>query len=394
MSRTRIVKGNITKIIGGNYKRYSKDDIVNIGSKVIQVGKEGGVTYGEPEEVPKLDVSYIDNSFIPIVIVDSTENSDYIVHTDENLIWNLSYHIESSLRNPKVKSIEFLNENKIVNVKFKILKGNKKANDKDGGNITAKFFDSDKKLIKKERYEDLAYKKTLKLDWDKSLNIEQVEFYADDNDWFFDGGISNIFCGAIKIYKKKCIYCDNWENVPRIMPKASFVGWGYNGVRKNCFDYAWKQIKDAGYDLKSTSWGNSKKMNDNIYQIYLSEDVADMKKGVQKDQFKKGIEYLKESIKKRIPVMVGVDDAPGSPNTDKVTDHFVVIVGMGSDDNGNYFLFDDNATSSIDVGTSDLNKIYCICDEYKLEGKADPKNAYFTNSDYKKYIITQIRETK
>lgn len=43
MSRTRIVKGNITKIIGGNYKRYSKDDIVNIGSKVIQVGKEGGV---------------------------------------------------------------------------------------------------------------------------------------------------------------------------------------------------------------------------------------------------------------------------------------------------------------------------------------------------------------
>lgn len=52
MSRTRIVKGNITKIIGGNYKRYSKEDIVNIGSKVIQVGKEGGVTYGEPEEVP------------------------------------------------------------------------------------------------------------------------------------------------------------------------------------------------------------------------------------------------------------------------------------------------------------------------------------------------------
>ncbi|MDY3548861.1 hypothetical protein PG291_09635 [Riemerella anatipestifer] len=53
MSRTRIVKGNITKIIGGNYKRYSKDDIVNIGSKVIQIGKEGGVTYGEPEAPSK-----------------------------------------------------------------------------------------------------------------------------------------------------------------------------------------------------------------------------------------------------------------------------------------------------------------------------------------------------
>lgn len=68
MSRTRIVKGNITKVIGGNYKRYSNDEIENIGSKVIQVGKEGGVIYGSPEKftpaVPdegkyKLESSYI-----------------------------------------------------------------------------------------------------------------------------------------------------------------------------------------------------------------------------------------------------------------------------------------------------------------------------------------------
>lgn len=50
MSRTRIVKGNITEITGGNYKVYSKEDIENIGSKVIQVGKEDGVSYGEPEK--------------------------------------------------------------------------------------------------------------------------------------------------------------------------------------------------------------------------------------------------------------------------------------------------------------------------------------------------------
>ncbi|WP_261512542.1 Het-C domain-containing protein [Chryseobacterium paludis] len=58
MSRTRIVKGNITKVIGGDYKRYSKDDIENIGSKVIQIGKENGVVYGEPEKFvpPPIDV--------------------------------------------------------------------------------------------------------------------------------------------------------------------------------------------------------------------------------------------------------------------------------------------------------------------------------------------------
>lgn len=53
MSRTRIVKGNVTKIIGGDYKRYSKEGIENIGSNVIQIGKEGGVSYGEPNEPPK-----------------------------------------------------------------------------------------------------------------------------------------------------------------------------------------------------------------------------------------------------------------------------------------------------------------------------------------------------
>ena len=68
MSRTRIVKGNITKIIGGNYKRYSNDEIENIGSKVIQIGKEDGVIYGNPEKYTpaapeeseyKLESSYI-----------------------------------------------------------------------------------------------------------------------------------------------------------------------------------------------------------------------------------------------------------------------------------------------------------------------------------------------
>ncbi|WP_370900688.1 hypothetical protein [Chryseobacterium gossypii] len=53
MSRTRIVKGNITKIVGKDYRRYSRDNIENIGSKVIQIGKEEGVIYGMAEEPPK-----------------------------------------------------------------------------------------------------------------------------------------------------------------------------------------------------------------------------------------------------------------------------------------------------------------------------------------------------
>ncbi|MDR2235542.1 MAG: hypothetical protein LBE92_05425 [Chryseobacterium sp.] len=52
MSRTRIVKGNITKIVGGDYKRYSSSEIENIGSKIIQNGKDG-VIYGMNEEPPE-----------------------------------------------------------------------------------------------------------------------------------------------------------------------------------------------------------------------------------------------------------------------------------------------------------------------------------------------------
>lgn len=69
MSRTRIVKGNITKIIGGDYKRYSKDDIENSGSKIIQVGKEGGVSYGEPKKPP-----IIGKKIISVEWLDADEN--------------------------------------------------------------------------------------------------------------------------------------------------------------------------------------------------------------------------------------------------------------------------------------------------------------------------------
>ncbi|KQT15030.1 hypothetical protein ASG31_15620 [Chryseobacterium sp. Leaf404] len=63
MSRTRIVKGNITKVIGGDYKRYSKDDIENIGSNVIQIGKEGGVSYGEPEKYVPPPLSIVESKY-------------------------------------------------------------------------------------------------------------------------------------------------------------------------------------------------------------------------------------------------------------------------------------------------------------------------------------------
>lgn len=50
MSKITIVEGDIIEIIGGNDLSFAKGEIINIGSKVIQVGKESGVMYGTPKK--------------------------------------------------------------------------------------------------------------------------------------------------------------------------------------------------------------------------------------------------------------------------------------------------------------------------------------------------------
>lgn len=127
------------------------------------------------------------------------------------------------------------------------------------------------------------------------------------------------------------------------------------------------------------------------YQI--SKAIRDKNKNFikleyNKEEFIKGGNYIKQALKQEIPVTVGIDNhqqiTPGNP--DLTTDHFVVIVGMGTDEKGNYFNFYDNADR--DVGTSSQNKLYCVCKENKLEGHADPESGYLKGSVY---TITSIR---
>lgn len=186
--------------------------------------------------------------------------------------------------------------------------------------------------------------------------------------------------------------CGDWSDVPAVIPKEQFVGWGTEGVTKNCFDYCKAQLDKVGRSMKSTWWGPATKMSDHIYQLYLVEDVAGMKKGTQPRQFVNGVEYLKQAIKAKTPVVAGVEDGPGSPNADKVTDHFVTVVGMGTDAKGKYFHFYDNATGDRDGGTSANNRLYPDCAAFRLEGTAD--NDYARSTAYKTYLVSQVRESK
>jgi hypothetical protein len=186
--------------------------------------------------------------------------------------------------------------------------------------------------------------------------------------------------------------CDSWTSISSIIPSGDFVGWGAAGVSENCYSYCVKQLDKAGYKLRSPGWTTSAIGAGLIYQTYVSKKVGKMTPGYQVTQFELGVEYAKRAITNNIPVMFGVDHSSGSPNADKVTDHFVTVVGMGTDAKGKYFLFYDNATGVVEVGTSDQNRIYCDCTNNSLIGDADTRNTYF-RSGYGKYTVTQIRES-
>jgi hypothetical protein len=167
-----------------------------------------------------------------------------------------------------------------------------------------------------------------------------------------------------------------WASIPSVIPKNKFVGWGYNGSN-NCFTLANFQLAVVGYSATSK-----------YYQAYTEQ------KGVNQEQTQKAIEYITKSLTDGKPVMVGVDNHDGNPgNSDKTTDHWIVIVGMDSDDKGNYFNFYDNATSIQADGTSAKNKLYYDAKDGKITGKAD--NGYFRGPTVQRdYTVTRVKETE
>ncbi|GEM_PF-722703 len=174
---------------------------------------------------------------------------------------------------------------------------------------------------------------------------------------------------------------DVWPNIPSVIPINEFVGWGAPNVNRNCMDYAKAQIAKKGYKIS------------NYYDLGQTFQIYTEQKGVNHEQLSKGLSYLKYALSKGIPVIVGIDNHEGSPgNPDQTTDHFIVIVGMGSDVKGKYLQFYDNASGDSSFGSSPLNLLYYNVLNGIISGSS--QTSYAQSSQLHEYIVTHIRKSK
>jgi hypothetical protein len=168
---------------------------------------------------------------------------------------------------------------------------------------------------------------------------------------------------------------DPWPTINNVLLPSQFVEYDH----RNCLTLAIDQISKAG--LRDLGYGSA-------FKVY------DANGGPYPSIAKSGINYIFTKLQAGKPVIVGVDNRPGTPsstNADGKTDHFVTIVGSGQNSQGKYLTFYDNATNLTSKGCSSNNKLYYdentgIISGYSAANGAPPI--------YHDYIVTQIRKNQ
>ena len=166
-------------------------------------------------------------------------------------------------------------------------------------------------------------------------------------------------------------YQNPWPTISNVISTSQFVGYD----NRNCLTLAKAQIAIAGVQDLGYAYA---------YKIF------DAQGGPYPNIAKSGVDYIITKLQLRIPVIIGVDNHPGTPsqlNADGITDHFVTIVGCGQDIRGKYFTFFDNATNNVFTGTSPSNKLYYHETTGIISGHSATTYAQSTT-----YIVTQIRK--
>lgn len=206
----------------------------------------------------------------------------------------------------------------------------------------------------------------------------------DNQDWSDPDNLF-LFDSDQTIYSQ---YQDNqsWPTISPVIPTSSFVKNRYvNGSTLNtvnCLVLSKEQLGEKGYTT-----GGYDETSPQIFQAYKTAT------GVDIQRTREGLSYIISALGKGIPVLVGVDVRAGAPtaNKDNSTDHFVVIVGSGTDAKGKFLRFYDSSTNWVTLGTSSDNKLYFDSITGKVSGKT--QSQYGSLKGHHDYILTHIRKS-
>lgn len=166
-----------------------------------------------------------------------------------------------------------------------------------------------------------------------------------------------------------------------------------------CADYSRLQVKQGGGDYTAVGAKNR-------VDMYLNSRTTDK----SRYDLQKGVDTIIENLKEGKAVMAGVMHSPNvttqeEDHANKSSNHYVTIVGMGTDDEGAYFSYYDNFTGGEgeEVGTDvELNKFRLNKSSdgtyYFSDGKDGniPYNGNnpATNGRPTRYVLTEIRDNE
>ena len=152
----------------------------------------------EQHEVIQIEASAnvnIDNAFVPIVTLKEQVSKGFEYRKSQETL-RLDHHIIVS--NPlNLEIIRFTGQENTIRLIFEVKKGNPKANDSDGGDITIHGTGVKVNPTKVNKKYDSTF--DLEVSIEGSNKKRNIYFIANDDDWIFDGGVSNVFCGQILI---------------------------------------------------------------------------------------------------------------------------------------------------------------------------------------------------
>ena len=214
----------------------------------------------------------------------------------------------------------------------------------------------------------------------EAVNYQNQTYYNVNKHLYLDqdGNVTDKAIGALVLANPRNKKITSWVYNSEGPVVNTTDNVGYRDAGSNCFKAACSTVDNAGYDPNSY-WDISTK------QMY-KEEGKNGGLAVTAQSIEDAYDLIHTSLENGRPVLVGIDDGEGHPgNHDQTTDHFVVIVDRGFDDDGReFFRYFDNTGQK----TTELNKLYI-----KADGMLESENGIFRgqNGNYK---VTHVRSVE